>query len=360
MDHPKRRTLKVAALIAGVVVVLAAVSGAVLLVTRGSSPSHVSEPASRTPPATPAASPAGVLGAQISGTWVLDQAMSLTELQREEPAVAAGLATPGVRGFSLRTGWNVIDQSFSLLDAGLSFARAHHAAFSVRFMAGIYTPASVFAAGSPSYVEDGKRVPLPFTASGSPNAPFDAAYDSFVGRLTAWARTSGVRLVHLSNFAEDYSELNYDLDVRSAPGFSIDAFINAEEQLVNIGLKYAGSDLAVELPMSGSGPLVQVVPAIVSYIARQDAARDELFIIQANGWGPAGYWGNTAATGHKLDSVFATSVPRALQMIESGNYDWSTLYAAARHIRALYVEVYAGSFVDSARSALAAQTRAFA
>jgi hypothetical protein len=166
--------------------------------------------------------------------------------------------------------------------------------------------------------------------------------------------------VHLSNYGEKYSELNYDRQLRSSPGFSVNAFISAEERLANIGLKYAGTDLALELPMSGSGPLLQVVPPIVDYIARADAARHELLIIQANGWGPAGYWSSSAATGHNLDGVFATSVPRALQMIQSGDYDWPVLYAAARQIKAIYVEVYAGSFVGAAKGSLAQQAGAFA
>jgi hypothetical protein len=360
MGDPKtgRRNAKIAALIAGIVL-LAGASGAFLLIF-GRSPTQVSGPATSSPSATPPPSAAAELETQISGTWVLDQVMSLSDLQRAEPTIALGLAIPGVRGFSLRTGWNIIDQSFSLLDAGLAFARTHQAAFSVRFMAGVYTPARVFAAGSPSYIDaTGKRVPLPFTATGGPNVAFESAYDAFVGRLADWARSNGVRLVHLSNFGEKYSELNYNRQVRSAPGFSVSAFISAEEQLANIGLKYAGPDLALELPMSGSGPLLQVVPPLVSHIAQEDTSDHDLLIIQANGWGPAGYWSNSAATGHDLDSVFATSVPRALQMIQSGNYDWSTLYAAARQIRAIYVEVYAGSFLGSASGALAQQAKTF-
>jgi hypothetical protein len=363
MGDPKRgrRAQKIAALVAGGALLLAG-AAVVLLVSFGRpQPTHISEPATSSPsPTLPRAAPVG-LETEISGTWVLDQVMSLSDLRRAEPTIAAGLAIRGVRGFSLRTGWNVIDQSFSLLDAGLAFAETHHAAFSVRFMAGIYTPASVFAAGSPYYTDtDGKRVPLPFTATGDRNAPFESAYDSFVGRLTAWARSNGVKLVHLSNYGEKYSELNYDRQLRSSPGFSVNAFISAEERLANIGLKYAGTDLALELPMSGSGPLLQVVPPIVDYIARADAARHELLIIQANGWGPAGYWSSSAATGHNLDGVFATSVPRALQMIQSGDYDWPVLYAAARQIKAIYVEVYAGSFVGAAKGSLAQQAGAFA
>jgi hypothetical protein len=362
MGDPKssRRATKIVALVAGGVVMLAGATGALVLIFSRSQPTRVSEPATSSPSATPPPSAPVGLETEISGTWVLDQVMSLSELRQAEPTIAAGLAVRGVRGFSLRTGWNIIDQSFSLLDAGLAFAQSHHAALSVRFMAGIYTPASVFAAGSPFYTNaDGKRVPLPFTATGGPNAPFESAYDAFVGRLTAWARTNGVKLVHLSNYGEKYSELNYDLQVRSAPGFSVNAFISAEERLANIGLKYAGTDLAIELPMTGSGPLLQVVPPIVNYISREDAARHELLIIQANGWGPAGYWSSSAATGHNLDSVFATSVPRALQMIESGDYDWPVLYAAARQIKAIYVEVYAGSFLGTAKGALAQQAGAF-
>ena len=127
----------------------------------------------------------------ICGTWVLQQVASRAELDRLLPQVLApALATPGVRGFSLRVPWRAIDADFALLEAGLAVAHERGLAFSVRFMAGRHTPARVFAAGCPSYRHRGEPVPVPFFPDGSPNTVFEAEYERFVARLAGWCRAT--------------------------------------------------------------------------------------------------------------------------------------------------------------------------
>jgi len=89
----------------------------------------------------------------IAGTWVLQQAASPGELQRElRWSLASALETPHIRGFCLRFPWKAADEDFSLIEAGLKIARDHGVAYSIRFMAGRHTPERVFAKGCRFYL----------------------------------------------------------------------------------------------------------------------------------------------------------------------------------------------------------------
>ena len=89
----------------------------------------------------------------IAGTWVLQQAASPDELRRELPrSLDKALETPKIRGFCLRSPWKAADEDFTLLEAGLTIARGHGVAYSIRFMAGRHTPERVFAKGCRFYL----------------------------------------------------------------------------------------------------------------------------------------------------------------------------------------------------------------
>jgi hypothetical protein len=123
----------------------------------------------------------------IAGTWVLQQAASPNELQRElRRSLATAFETPKIRGFCLRFPWKAADEDFSLIEAGLKIARDHGVAYSIRFMAGRHTPDRVFAKGCRFYLGGrggNEKVPVPFLADGSPNSVFEAEYEAYVNRL---------------------------------------------------------------------------------------------------------------------------------------------------------------------------------
>jgi hypothetical protein len=187
--------------------------------------------------------------AGISGTWVLEQARSAGELQ--SPAIDTALKTPGIRGFSLRVAWSDIDGGTALLDAGLKVANAHHVAFSIRFMAGRWTPARVFAAGSPFYTVQGQKVPTPYNADGSPNRVFEKAYADELEALDGWCHQNAVHLLHLPWYGQEYAELNHGVEVRSQRGYSYQNWLRAHEDLVDIAARHMSPDLAVEFPLTG-------------------------------------------------------------------------------------------------------------
>lgn len=300
----------------------------------------------------------------ICGTWVLQQVSSPEELRRLLPvAIEPALRTPHVRGFCLRVPWRAIDGDFSLLEEGLRVARHHGVAFSVRFMAGRHTPDRVFDTGCRSYrVRDSEpgRVPVPFLADGSPNAVFERHYQELVKRLADWSRWNGVRLLHLAWYGQEWAELNHGQEVRGQAGYSYENWLAAHRRLIDIGLTYAGDDLAVEFPFSGHGPLTEAASALADHVIAKVGPRRPVFFCQANGWGPNGEWGApNQATEAAFDRVWERPICRGLQMIQPRDYQWAEVFARLYETGATYCEVYAPSFTMAGREQLAAEIARF-
>ena len=299
----------------------------------------------------------------ISGTWVLQQVSSEADLARLAPTVLGpALATPGVRGFSLRVPWKAIDTDCRLLEAGLALARKHGVAYSVRFMAGRHTPASVFADGCRFYPRRGsnEKVPAPVLADGSPNTVFEKHYAALARRLAAWCRASGVRLLHMAWYGQEWAELNHGKEVRALAGYSYANWLRAHTRLIDIALERAGPDLAVEFPFSGYGPLTEAAGDFADHVVKTIGPWDDRFVFQANGWGPKGDWGApSAATEAAFDRVWAKPLYRGQQAIQPTDFDWPVLYRNLRSNRSTYGEVYAPSFTKPNRAALAKEILAF-
>jgi hypothetical protein len=162
--------------------------------------------------------------------------------------------------------------------------------YSVRFMAGRHTPERVFEQGARFYLAGSRKranaagaekVPTPFLANGAPNAVFEAEYERFVARLASWCRENDVHLLHLAWYGQDWAELNHGREVRSLEGYSFDNWLRAHLRLVDIGLKYAGDDLAVELPFSGYGPLTEAASRFADYVVTKLGPRSQKFYCQA-------------------------------------------------------------------------------
>lgn len=296
----------------------------------------------------------------LTGTWVLIQVNSASQLNAQSQWISDALTDFPTRGLSLRVPWNAM--SDGILDAGKAIADAAGKAFSIRFMAGRYTPQAVFDAGSPSYTANGNRIPTPFLADGSPNTIFESFFDTEVGHLATYCRSHGIHLLHLPWYGLDWAELNNGAEVRAAPGYSQSAFIQAHERLIDIGLKYAADDLAVEFPMSGHGPLDQVDAALTAHIASAVGANSARIYVQSNGLGSNGDWGApNQATEQSMDAaVWSSGVRRGEQMIQPGDYNWASVFASPIANGASYVEVYIESFRGTSATQLSAQIGAFA
>ncbi len=314
-------------------------------------------------PALAANSPAPPSNAKaICGTWVLQQASSEAELRRWfAGALGPALSTPHLRGFSLRVPWKAIDGDFTLLEAGLKIAREHQLDFSVRFMAGRHTPARVFdQAGSPFYLRGTEKVPAPFNADGSPNTAFEAEYEKLLAVLAKWCRANRVRLLHLAWYGQDWAELNHGKEVRALPGYSYEHWLAAHKRLLDLGLKYAGADLAVEFPFSGHGPLTDAASAFADYVVKTIGPTNPIFFCQANGWGPNGDWGAPdARTEAAFDQVWTRPVCRGQQMIQPRDYEWAACYQKLYENQATYCEVYAPSFTMKNKAQLASEIKKF-
>jgi hypothetical protein len=300
----------------------------------------------------------------IAGTWVLQQVGSQAELERLLPnVIAPALKTPQVRGFCLRVPWNAVDRDFALLDAGLKIANDRGLAFSVRFMAGRHTPARVFDKGCRYYLAGRsgmEKVPVPFLADGSPNTAFETEYDAFVARLAAWCRGHGVRLLHLAWYGQEWAELNHGKEVRAEAGYSYEAWLRAHTRLIDVGLKHAGPDLAVELPFSGYGPLTAAALDLADHVLAKTGPWNPTFFCQANGWGPGGDWGApSAGTEAAMDRLWQKPICRGQQAIQPRDYRWKPLFDKLYENRATYCEVYAPSFSLEHKDELAEEIRKF-
>ena len=299
------------------------------------------------------------VGGEITGTWVLVQVSGQSELESQSAWIHDALTDFGTLGLCIRIPWDAMEDS--LLDAGKAIADADGKAFSIRFMAGRHTPQAVFDAGSPSYLVDGEQVPTPFYPDGSPNAVFESFYEDEVAHLAAYSRSHGVHLLHLPWYGQDWAELNNGADLRAQPGYSEGAFTEAHKRLIDIAMRYAGEDLTVEFPMSGSGPLVVIAGALTDHVIWEGGANSERIYVQANGLSPDGDWGapNQIVETQMDQSVFVKAVLRGEQMIQPGDFDWATVYANLIANGADYVEVYLGSFRGANVVQLADQIAAF-
>lgn len=329
---------------------------------------HCREQKGPVAPRGPLASPANLMQPAlanpeaVSGTWALQQVAGVEELKRLLPTVIApALATPHLRGFSLRVPWSAIDENYAVLEEGLRIAREKNLAFSVRFMAGRHTPERVFTAGAAHYVKDGRKVPAPFTADGGPNIVFEREYEKFAVHLAAWCRLNGVRLLHLAWYGQDWAELNHGREVRALPGYSEQAWTDAHLRQLDLALRSGGRSLAVELPFSGYGPLTAAAERFARHVLGRSGPARPFFFCQANGWGPNGEWGAPSAEVEAaFDRVWALPIPRGLQSIQPQDYDWTKVFARLYEVNATYAEIYAPSFTLARKQLLAEEIRKFA
>ena len=291
----------------------------------------------------------------VSGTWALQQAGSSLDLSRQKPKIEAALSFQDVRGFSFRVPWKAIDTSLSLYDEGLAIAQAKGRAYSVRFMAGRSTPARVFDAGAYYYVLNGERIPKPFADDGTPGNPvFEAEYEKTVAAQAAWARANGVRLLHLPWYGRLWAEIDGATEtVGSAVGYSSAAWLAGHKRLVDIAAKYVGDDLAVEFALSGYwGTNGRSAGELVKYMATKlggDVAWSERFFVQSNVLGR-----------YAANPVANRTIHHGLQMFDTGDYDWATIYAQLYTQKTTYVEVYVASFGLTNKANLQAEISRFA
>lgn len=293
------------------------------------------------------------------GTWVLFQVASVQELNSQRSRIEAALDLPGVVGFSVRFPWDAADitgsaTSHPILTAAKAIAVGKGKALSVRFMAGAHTPARVFDAGAAYYLVSGQRVPLPWSGSTGDHNVFLREYRAYAGKLADWCRANGVTLLHFSWWGQDWAELNHGKEVRGdqglpATGYTYAKWLSGQKAIIQIAADLSGPDLAVELPLSGYGPLSDgQSAALADEVIRLMGPDSDRFYIQANGWGPNGEWGvsgaNAAQTEASFDQIWGKPVRRGLQMIQPDGYNWPVVFARLYETDATYAEVYLPSF----------------
>ncbi len=291
------------------------------------------------------------LARAVCGTWVLYQVTSARQLKVLRPQIEDALAVPGVVGLSVRFPWNAVDlrgdrRSHPILRTANKIAKSQHKELSLRFMAGSYTPGRVFRAGASYYRYGGDKVPLPFDNNTGRHAVFVKAYKKYVARLATWSRQHDVRLLHLSQYGQDWAELNHGSEIRAARGYTERRWLRAHRQLIDIGARQSSGKLAVELPLSGYGPLSEGQSAkLASKVIKTVGKNSPRFFVQANGWDETQEWGSpTTRVEGDFDAVWRKPVMRGLQMIQPDGYDWSRVFDGLERTHATYAEVYLPSF----------------
>ncbi len=127
----------------------------------------------------------------------------------------------------------------------------------MRFMAGRHTPTRVFDKGCAFYTKSSPNVKQKRSLLPSmPTAPRTRSSRSNTRLWSGGNRRciNHVHLLHLAWYGQDWAELNHGKEVLALRGYTFENWLKAHQRLIDIGLKYAGEGLAVELPFSGHGP----------------------------------------------------------------------------------------------------------
>jgi hypothetical protein len=279
-----------------------------------------------------ASGPAG----SVCGTWAMLQVSTSTALKWFTPSINQALAMPGIQGLSLRAPWTSIAPSLSIFAGGLQITRAAHVNLAIRFVAGEDTPAQFLGNSTVLQGSGGRHIPLPWGAGSTPtsfipNTTFVAAYKATVDQLAAYARANGIRELHLPWYSGPTAEIYLGPEIQSAPGYSLQNFLDGYEQLINVAMSVAGNGLTVELPMSGIGTGQLVHPL-------------EQYIVSRYGSDPKGFIAQWNDLGNGQPKIAAPGLATGRQMAGQGDFNWSAAYATLRAEGSTTLEVYLQSF----------------
>jgi hypothetical protein len=308
----------------------------------GSRPATITGGSQLSPASSSAATvaPANASILSVAGTWALVPVNSATQLTHLIPTIDAALATPNVRGLSLRVPWSLIYSSLSLVDAVRLIATAHGRGFEERFVAGIDTPPQVFAAGANSTLNSARqRIPLPWGAASTPthfvpNTVFEAAYRSMVSKLAAYDIAHGIHELHLPWYSDQWAELYLGPDVERARGYSYQNWLTGHERLLKIAMQFAGPHLIVEYPLTGIGA-GQADMDLSRFIMTSWGNWNPDLILQEN---------NLTASPPPARGTSPWQFYQGKQMLRMGDFYWSSVYQILVNSGAVTVEVYAASF----------------
>jgi hypothetical protein len=267
------------------------------------------------------------------------QVSSTSALHYFTPAINQAMAVPGIQGLSLRAPWTAITSNLDIYSAGLQIARADHVNLAIRFIAGEDTPSQDLGNSTILSGSGGRLIPLPW-GSGStptsfvPNSTFVAAYKATVDELANYARSNGIRELHLPWFSGSTAEIYLGQEIESAPGYSLQNFLDGYEQLIDVAMSVAGNGLTVELPMSGIGTGSVVRPL-------------EQYITSKYGNDPAGFiaqWNDLTGSGG--GELSAPGLQTGRQMLGQGDFNWDDAYHTLMAEHSKTLEIYLQSFAS--------------
>ena len=158
--------------------------------------------------------------------------MTRAALGQRAPAIRAALSNPGVVGFSIRVPWSLLEPTKGHYDFRV-LTRARRLAapkqLSVRFIAGVYTPAfwmghsMIYDGSVTGGVGAGRAVPLPFAVDGGPNRRFERGWTRLVDRLADWSTAHHLSLLHLAWPGLVWSEMGVTQQMMDRAGLLVRA-----------------------------------------------------------------------------------------------------------------------------------------
>lgn len=319
-------------------------------------------PLSRLPAAAAAAviAPAGF---GVRRGYITQQASSRAELNNYRTQFADAHATvPAANGLSVRFPWKSYDADPAVLAAGSTLANNEGLDFyAIRIMAGKHTPPAKMGR---TLTESGVTYPSPFgDTKGNPNKVF---LDSMEATMRAWAAflvsTGEVNpILHWSWYAKEWAEIYHGPAVRAAPGYTKARFVAAQNAIIDraaaVQADYPG--VVMELPMSGHGPIGDIVDDMTQHVA--DVFGADRAAIQANGWSYRGQWGQQdLSIDTQMDACFTIATAQQIGVGVQAIQPWgvsatypqyttaqiASAYAQADLAGADYVEVYTPSWLS--------------
>jgi hypothetical protein len=254
------------------------------------------------------------------------------------PTINAALATPGVKGLSLRVPWTDITANLSIYTAALRVVQADHSALAIRFLSGINTPTGYL--GNSTRMA-GQSIPLPWGPGSTPtsfvpNTVFENAYRSAVDELATYANAHGIHVLHLPWYSGPTAEIYDGPEVQRAPGYSVQNFLTGYERLAAIGMSVAGPGLTVEYPLGGVGTGPFVTP-LEAYLSRTYGNDNPELMVQFNDL-------SDVLPGQQHP---ANGVNLSRQMQGDGDFNWANVYEQLVSQHSQTVEVYLQSFAPS-------------
>jgi len=196
----------------------------------------------------------------------------------------------------------------TLLNYAYNVSASKGKRFKPGFVAGEFTPSTVYTDGSPSFSSGGLNHPLPFGSGGSTNTAYEEAWEDMLQHLFDWARNknsaAGYKAVPMVNAPwysgpDDDIDLYFGTEFRNAYSDPVSTnesrVITSHKRLLDLAQPITVSnDITVAFSVSGVGAIQNKIASdLVDHMANiWSGVYNPLIYAQSIRWNPLGDWGS--------------------------------------------------------------------